>query len=230
MKKWFPILVSVLLILSLTLSACGQITPTTAPTTSAAPAAGQPSAPPPTSSVVSSSAPASIPQTATAAAQSKAIKLTYNNFFPPTHNNSILAEMWINEIQKRTNGAVTFSYLPGASLTASNKVYDGVVSGISDIGFSVVAYTPGRFSATELIDLPHAYACGYVATMVSNDFYKQFKPAEFKDVQVFYFYATGPQVLFTTKKQVSKLEDLKGMVLRSTGIGAGSLRLCSCSK
>jgi predicted small lipoprotein YifL len=38
MKKWFPILVSVLFILSLTLTACGQITPSTAPATSAAPA------------------------------------------------------------------------------------------------------------------------------------------------------------------------------------------------
>jgi hypothetical protein len=50
-----------------------------------------------------------------------------------------------------------------------------------------VAYTPGRFNATELIDLPHAYASGYVATKVSNDFYNQFKPAEFKGCSCFLF-------------------------------------------
>jgi TRAP-type transport system periplasmic protein len=147
-------------------------------------------------------------------------KFTYNNFFPPTSLYSILAEMWIKEINKRTNGAVEINYLPGASLTSSDKVYDGVVSGISDIGFSVVAYTIGRFPVTELIDMPQGYPSGFVSTMVANDYYNQFKPAEFNDVHVFYFQATGPQVIFTTKKPVSKLEDLPGMVLRSTGVGS----------
>ena len=155
-----------------------------------------------------------------APAPAQTYKFTYNNFFPPTHNNSILAEMWINEIQKKTNGAVQFSYIPGGSLTAPKGVYDGVVTGISDIGFSVVAYTPGLFPATELIDMPQGYPSGYVATMVANDYFNNFKPAEFDKVHVFYFYATGPQVLFTTKQPVRKLEDLKGLVLRSTGVGA----------
>jgi TRAP-type C4-dicarboxylate transport system substrate-binding protein len=56
--------------------------------------------------------------------------------------------------------------------------------------------------------------------MVANDFYNQFKPPEFSDVHVLYFQATGPQVIFTTKKAVSTLEDLKGLVLRSTGVGS----------
>ncbi len=226
MKRLLPILVAILLVGSLLLVACSQ-TASTTPSTSAAPPKTT-AAPPATSAApTTSSAPATSKPPATSSAPAtttgapaKTYKFTYNNFFPPTHNNSILAEMWIAEIQKRTNGAVQFSYLPGASLTASDKVYDGVVSGISDIGFSVVAYTPGRFPATELLDLPQGYPSGYVSTMVSNDFYNQFKPAEFNDVHVFYFYNTGPQVVFTTKKAVNKLEDLKGLVLRSTGVGA----------
>jgi TRAP-type transport system periplasmic protein len=83
-----------------------------------------------------------------------------------------------------------------------------------------VAYTPGLFPATELVDMPQGYPSGYVATMVANDYYNQFKPAEFDKVHVFYFYATGPQVIFTTKQPVKKLEDLKGLVLRSTGVGS----------
>ena len=159
--------------------------------------------------------------TTTAVQQSAAkYKFTYSNFFPPTHNNSILAEMWAAEIKKRTNGAVDFSYHPGGSLTPANKIYDGVVSGISDIGMSVISYTPGRFLAAELLELPHGYPNGWVATMVANDFYNQFKPPEFNDVHVLYFHAHGPGALFTTKKMVRSLEDLKGMVLRSTGIGS----------
>jgi TRAP-type transport system periplasmic protein len=226
MKRLFPVMVAILLISSLLAISCSSATP--APSTSTAPAPTTSAAPPPvkttaTAAPSTSAAPPAATTSAPAtpvAAQTKTYKFTYNNFFAPTSLYSILAEMWAAEITKRTNGAVTFSYLPGASLTASNKVYDGVINGISDIGFSVVAYTVGRFPLTELIDYPQGYPSGYVATMVTNDFYNQYKPAEFNDVHMLYFQATGPQVLLLTKTYVSKLENIKGLILRSTGVGA----------
>lgn len=157
---------------------------------------------------------------ACAASPPEVIELSYSNFFPPTHFHSVLAEEWAKEIEKRTNGAVQITYYPGGSLTPAPKTYDGVVEGISGIGMSVLAYTMGRFPATQLVDLPHGYPNGWVATKVANDFYQEFKPTAFDDVHVLYFHAHGPGVIFTTKKPVRKLEDLKGLVLRSTGVGA----------
>jgi len=148
------------------------------------------------------------------------IELSYSNFFPPTHFHSILAEEWAREVEERTDGLVKITYYPGGSLTPAPQVYDGVVEGISDIGMSVLAYSVGRFPASELVDLPHTYPNGWVATKAANDFYQEFKPAEFDDVHVLYFHAHGPGVVFTTKKPVRKMEDLKGLVIRSTGIGA----------
>ena len=49
-----------------------------------------------------------------------------------------------------------------------------------------------------------------------NDYYKKFKPKELDDVKVMYLHAHGPGILHT-KKPVDKLEDLKGMKIRSTG-------------
>jgi TRAP-type C4-dicarboxylate transport system substrate-binding protein len=157
---------------------------------------------------------------ACAAPAPEVTELSYSNFFPPTHFHSILAEEWINEIEARTNGQVEITYYPGGSLTPAPKIYDGVVEGISDIGMSVLAYTMGRFPATQLVDLPHAYPNGWVATKVANDFYQEFKPVAFDDVHGLYFHAHGPGVIFTTKKPVRQLEDLRGLVLRSTGVGA----------
>jgi TRAP-type C4-dicarboxylate transport system substrate-binding protein len=148
------------------------------------------------------------------------IELSYSNFFPPTHFNSILAEEWAKEVEARTNGQVKITYYPGGSLTAAANVYDGVVQDISDIGMSVLSYTMGRFPASELVDLPHGYPNGWVATKVANDFYNKFKPAEFDDVHVLYFHAHGPGVVLTTEKPVRKMEDLAGLVIRSTGVGA----------
>ena len=81
-------------------------------------------------------------------------KLTYSNFFPPAHIQSKLAEAWCKEVEKRTNGEVVVEYFPGQTLTKARQVYDGVVEGISDVGFSVLAYTRGRFPVISAVDLP----------------------------------------------------------------------------
>jgi TRAP-type C4-dicarboxylate transport system substrate-binding protein len=145
---------------------------------------------------------------------------TFNTFMQATNNIAIVGEMWQAEITERTGGAVAFDYIPGGSLTPANGVYDGVVNGICDVGFAPVAYTPGVFPVTELLDMPFGYPAGYVSTMVGNDFYNEFQPAEFDGVHVFGFYGTGPQVLMTTDTPVRTLEDAEGLVLRSTGVGS----------
>jgi TRAP-type C4-dicarboxylate transport system substrate-binding protein len=149
--------------------------------------------------------------------QAKEIKLNYSNFFPAPHKNSILATEWAQEIEKRTNGLVKITLFHGGTLTPADKVYDGVVKGISDIGFSVLSYTLGRFPLTEVIDLPMGYKNGTAATTLINAYYNQFKPKELDDVKVMYLHAHGPGILHTTKNPIKTLEDLKGVKIRSTG-------------
>ena len=67
-----------------------------------------------------------------------------------------------------------------------------------------------------MIDLPLGYKSGYAATKLINAYYEKFKPKEFDETKVLYLHAHGPGIL-TTKKAVYKLEDLKGMKIRSTG-------------
>jgi len=147
-------------------------------------------------------------------------ELTYSVFFPPVHKNTILAQKFCDEIKTRTKGKVNITVFSGGTLTKAPQVYDGVLNGLSDMGMSVVSYTVGRFPASELVELPHGYINGWVATKVANDFYNEFKPKEFDNVHVLYFHAHGPSVIFSTKKPVRQMEDLKGMVIRSTGVGA----------
>jgi TRAP-type C4-dicarboxylate transport system substrate-binding protein len=126
---------------------------------------------------------------------------------------------WAKEIERRTNGRVKITIFPGGTLTAADKCYDGVVKGISDIGMSVFAYTRGRFPLTEVADLPLGIKSGLVATKLINAYYKKFNPKELKDVKVMYLHGHGPGFLHT-KTAVEKLEDLKGMKIRCTGLAA----------
>lgn len=157
-------------------------------------------------------------------AGAESVNLTYSNFFPPTHVQSKLAQEWSDEVAKLTEGRVTVSYFPGGTLTKAKQCYDGVVEGLSDIGMSALAYSRGRFPTMAAVDLPLGYKSGVAATEVANTVYEKFKPEELKDVKVLFFHAHGPGLLFTAKKAVKTLEDIKGMKLRGTGNSAQLLK------
>jgi len=149
-----------------------------------------------------------------------AVDLTYSTFFPATHAHAKLAQAWCDEVAKRTNGQVKVNLFPGGTLTPADQCYDGVVKGISDIGFAVLSYVKGRFWLTEVIDLPLGIKNGAQATHMANAYYDKFKPKELDDVKVLYLHCHGPGILHTCKKPVEKLEDLKGMKIRTTGTAA----------
>lgn len=151
------------------------------------------------------------------AASDKPVELTYSIFFPAMHKNTLLANEWAQEIEKRTDGRVKITVFPGGTLTAADKCYDGVKQGISDIGMSALSYTRGKFPLSEVTDLPLGYRSGVEATELVNAYYEEFKPKELEDVKVMYLHAHGPGFLHT-KKPVASLADLKGMKVRCTGL------------
>ncbi len=154
------------------------------------------------------------------ASADETVTLRYSNFFPATHVQSKLAEAWGKEVEKRTNGKVKVEYYPGQTLTKAKVVYDGVVSGISDVGLSVLGYTRGRFPIMEVVDLPLGYKSGAQATKVANAVYEKFKDKALTDTQVMYLHAHGPGFVNTKGKAVRKLEDMKGLKIRSHGTSA----------
>jgi TRAP-type C4-dicarboxylate transport system substrate-binding protein len=111
-------------------------------------------------------------------------------------------------------------YYPGQTLTKAAQCYDGVVTGLSDIGFSVLAYTRGRFPVMSAVDLPLGYTSGKAATNVINDVYNKFMPKELMDTRVMYLHAHGPGLVHTRDKAVKTLDDMKGLKLRGHGTSA----------
>ncbi len=148
------------------------------------------------------------------------VTLKYANFFPPTHSQSKLAEAWCKAVEEKTEGRVKVEYYPGGTLLKGKQIYDGLADGIADVGFSVAAYTAGRFPTVSAFDLPFGYPSGVVATKVINDVYNTLKANDFKDTKLMYLHAHGPGLISTRNKEVKALEDLKGLRIRSTGMSA----------
>ncbi len=152
------------------------------------------------------------------AAQQKTITMNYADYFPAPHKQAVLVDQWCKELEKRTNGRVKVTPFHGSTLTPTAMIYDSVTKGIADIGMGTLGYTRGRFPLSEFTDLPLGYPDSRVATKLFNDYYKKFKPGELDDVKVMYLQGIGPAILHTAKKPVSKLEDLKGMKIRASGL------------
>ncbi|HEV57903.1 MAG TPA: TRAP transporter substrate-binding protein [Phycisphaerales bacterium] len=147
------------------------------------------------------------------------IELSYSVFFPPAHIQCQTAQAWAEEIGRRTGGKVNITVYPAGTLTKAPQCYEGVVSGISDIGMSCFAYTRGRFPLLEGIDLPLGYPNGLVATQVATEITRKYQPQEVADTHLLYVHAHGPGIL-ASRKPVRTLEDLAGLKVRATGLSS----------
>jgi TRAP-type C4-dicarboxylate transport system substrate-binding protein len=152
-------------------------------------------------------------------AEETVIKLRYSDYLPPTVYVSVLFDQWCKEVEKRTNGRVKITHFAGGTLSPIAQTYDTLVKGGFELGTSAFSYSTGRFPLSDVLDLPLAYTTGYQAVKLANEYYKKFKPKELDDVQVMYLYAHGPTYIHT-KKPISKLDEIKGLRIKSTGSSA----------
>ena len=149
-------------------------------------------------------------------AADKVINLKFAHIFPQPAKHSLICEQFVKELEERTGGRVKTRYFGGGSLLKPPGMYKGIESGITDMGFAHVEYTPGRFPVTEACDLPLGYPSGWVSNQVVNDFYEKYHPKEWDNVKVLWMHASTPNVIISTTP-VRKLEDLKGLTIRAPG-------------
>ncbi len=146
------------------------------------------------------------------------IELKVANYFPPPASQSIILEEFCLELEERTGGRAQVDYFAGGTLLTAEAIFDGVIDGIADIGYSHVYYTSGRMPVTEAAGLPLGYPSAWVSAHALNDFYEEFKPAEFDDVRVLWMNTSTPSGISTADTPVYTLEDLQGLTLRAPGL------------
>ncbi len=156
--------------------------------------------------------------------QGKTVTIRFANFFPPTHKNAINMDEWCKEVTKRTNGRVEAKHYPGGTLSPAAQIYDAVAKGVVDAGETVLGYTMGKFPLTEVLDYPIGHFSGGVSSKLVNEYYKKFKPKEFDDVKVMFFHCQGPGLIHS-RKYIGKLEDMKGVKLRTFGTNKNMVEL-----
>lgn len=76
---------------------------------------------------------------------SEDITLRYAFFAPPQTFPAVQMQEWADRLHARTDGTVSVDLFPGGTLLTAANMYDGVTSGVADIGLSATSYEPGRF-------------------------------------------------------------------------------------
>ncbi len=145
------------------------------------------------------------------------IKLRFANYFAAESGPGKIGQVFADDINKLTDGQIEVEYYPGGMLLGPDKTYDGVSQGIVDIGFSNLSYTFGRFTQTEVLDLPLGFPNAWVANHVSVDYFNEFQPKEFDDVHMLTLHSSAVNNIITVNKQVKTPADLKGLKIRGTG-------------
>ncbi len=156
---------------------------------------------------------------APAPAAAEAITLRYANFPPAPTFPCVQMEHWAKEVEKRTGGKVKVQTFPGGTLLPAKNIFDGVISGLADIGNFAMSYQPGRFPISEAIDLPLGFTSAKAASLTLYDLVEKYQPKEFEKVKILTLF-TCPPTNFMTKTPVRTLADLKGMEVRVAGTSA----------
>ena len=144
--------------------------------------------------------------------------LTTSSWVPPSHLLTRMLAAWGVEVEKATQGRVKVQMLPKAPAAAPGT-FDAVRDGLVDIGYVTASYTPARHKLPLLAELPGGGKDAVINSVAYNRIHWKYlhKANEYKGVKLLGVFTHGPGQMFNTKKPIDKVEDLKGMKIRSGG-------------
>ena len=145
------------------------------------------------------------------------INIRFSTWHVPT--GSDVQKLWIpmlEEMKKKSNGRITYTMYSGGALGKGPDHFDIVKTGLSDMGYATLSWTPGRFPLTDVLSSPIVCPAKWKGVEAGMAMYDRLLAPEFKDVKVLHINSCVMAHLWTNKK-VTGLGDMKGMKIRSPG-------------
>ncbi len=154
---------------------------------------------------------------AASAAQAQQILLKVHHFLPSTSNAQVnLIQPWCDKIAKDSNDRLKCQIYPAMQLGGTPpQLFDQARDGVADLVWTVPTYSAGRFSKSEVFELPfmaHTAAGGSQALWA---YVQKNALDEFKGTHLIFMHVHDGALLHSTNKEVKSLDDLKGMKIRA---------------
>ena len=145
------------------------------------------------------------------------VALRMHQFLPPQANvpKNIL-EPWAAKIEEESGGRIEIQHFPAMQLGGKPpELIDQALDGVADIVWTLPGYTPGRYSRTEVFELPFMMTN---AEAVSRAYWELAEETmmdqDFKDLKVLGLWVHGPGLIHS-KDPITSVADLNGTKLRA---------------
>lgn len=153
---------------------------------------------------------------AAGAATAQEVTLRLHQFLPPQATIPAKAiTPWIEQVEAASDGRIAIQHYPAMQLGgAPPSLYDQARDGVVDIVWTLLGYTPGRFTKTEAFELPFMVSTGEATSRAFHDYVQKHALDEFRDVQPLVFHTHGPGLLHVRGDGVAGMDDMQGLKLR----------------
>jgi len=151
------------------------------------------------------------------AAQAQPIVLKVHHFLgPQSIQHTKMLKDWCDAIAKDSKDRLQCQIYPAMQLGGTPaQLFDQARDGVADVVWTLPGYTAGRFPKIEVFELPFMMTNAEATSRAAWDFYERYSQDEFKDVKVLAVHVHGPGNIYTVKKQIKTMADIKGLKPRA---------------
>jgi TRAP-type C4-dicarboxylate transport system substrate-binding protein len=149
-----------------------------------------------------------------ASAQDKTFDLKISHWVPPSHPLQKAAQDWGDDIQRASNGTITYKIFPAQQLGKAFDHYDMVRDGIADVVYVNPGYQPGRFPIISAGELPFLVGNAKGGNRAIDAWYRKYAATEMKDVHYCFSFVLDPMAWHSTNKKIVLPSDIQGMKVR----------------
>jgi len=153
-----------------------------------------------------------------AGAANDVVILKLAHFWPSSsHFNKEIVVPWCEKIGKDSGGRLKCQIFPSMQLGGTPaQLFDQARDGVADLSWTLPSYQAGRFTKTEVFELPFIAKRPESASQAMWDYVQKDALDEFKGVKLLATHVHDGAHLHFGSKSVKSLEDLKGLKIRAT--------------
>ena len=153
----------------------------------------------------------------------KAETLKFANFMAPTHPYvASTFEPFAKAVEEATKGEVKVQLYNGGELGAGPaEQYARAVDGVADLSISLPGYTASNFPLTLVAELPGVLAEADGTEKLWN--HLDLLKSEYKRTPLVALWSSAENILYSAKKPIRTIDDVKGMKIRVPSRNSGFL-------
>ena len=149
-------------------------------------------------------------------ASSEVVTLRMHTFVPPVSSSYKSLRTWADRVEKDSKGQLKVQLFGAMQLGGkAPDLYDQVKNGVVDIAWMLPGYKAGLFPAISVFELPFMAGRAPVVSPAVDDYARSVGAKEWSEIHPIVFHYAGASVLHLKDKRVTKMEDFKGLKIRT---------------